>query len=709
MIQRIFVHTIGFGFCGLLGVAAVKHPVAFTLDSTRAAFTQADLGGVSLPLQNAGGFSITDISSKQEIVLNEAVLQSNADGYYFSAKGKEAVLRATFTVKVDHIEVNGEIETIGVGDRAWLLRYVVPVAIESATFSNTLSQASPLTQLSNEIGTIFPIAAVVGPEWGVALSIPPDFPCCFGVTGNKDGLGIEFYLGTSPDVRASPNRARFRFVIDRAEPGWGFRSALARYYSRYPDYYRPRYQGAGFWNWNDSAGLDDPQSIVNEALPYYKAHGLTVGPLFAKQVERDQKYGVVSLAYTIVGMRELTGLTQLPPDYDAAMKVFRDFEQGWKTEGPSGPMRKQHAANSERNQELLSQILTSTVENADGKMRLRLRNTVWGASSITFIMNPNPDLFSDRVPAVQTVGSVTLQMLRQWLADPKVPGVHMDSLGSQWPSCVNYSAEQRKYARYPLTFDQGGRVALHNMVSHYEFLEDVRTLARQHNKIVFGNGLDIYESRNMTEHYNGRKNGRFFLAATLDMAGREITDDFMSQDRLEAVRTFMGPKLMTAILYKWTDPQVVRAQMNRGLVYNIFTSPNRFFEDKISYLAAPDGFGRDRELLAWFSKNARMLDAAGWQPVTHARVNAQGVACERYGSGDVCYFAVVNLGDKPLDCVLTVDMAALNMAVADGASSTFSEVASKAKITAATEGDLGNVHLRLMPNETQIVKLTRTW
>jgi hypothetical protein len=706
---RTFWVTL-FALCGMACSLASGTPSAtFALDKRTAGLTTLDLGAGVFPLGSGGGFAITDIGAKRSLPLRGGVLRSGSEGQTFSATADDVAIRATFVVKGDVIEVSGELETKGQSPRALLVRYVVPVGTKGSIFSNTLSQARKLTEESQELGTIFPIAAITGDKWGVALSIPPDFPCCFGLTGTKDGLGIEFYLGTSPDVKAFPNRARFRFVIDRAAPGWGFRSALARYYERYPDYYRARYPGAGFWNWNDPGGLDDPQSIANEALPFYKAHGLTRGTLFDKQVERNRKFGVVSFAYTIVGMRELTGLPKLPPDYEGAMKVFREFEEGWKSEGQDGPMHKQHASNSERNRELLSQIVSSTVEEADGRKRLRLRNTVWGASSITFIMNPNPDLFKDRTPAVPTVGSVTLEMLREWLGDPKVPGVHMDSLGSQWPSCVNYSAEQRKYARYPLTFDKSGRVVLHNMISHYEFLEEVRALAHQHNKFVFGNGLDIYESRNLTEHYNGLKNGRFFHAATLDMAGREITHDFMNRERLEAVRTYMGPKLMTAILYHWRDQDVVRQQMNRGLVYNIFTSPNRFFEDKISYLTAPDGFARDRELLAWFSKNARMLDSAGWQPVTHARVDAQEVACERYGTGDVVYFAVVNLGEAPIDAVITVNMAELGMAPGDGASSSFAEVARGAKIRAATDGNDGKVRVHLIPNEAQIVKLTRTW
>lgn len=689
--------------------AAVEPAPDFTLDAARAALTALRLDQQPLPLGARGGFSITDVRAKRSLTLQDGSVQRVADGYEFSATGAGVSLHASFTARTGFIEVDGEVATTGSDDRALLVRYVVPVPAEGSVFSNNLSQTAAMSDQSSEMGTIFPIAALTGRDWGVSMAIPPDFPCCFGMTGSKEGLGVEFYLGVSADVKAFPNRARFRFLIDRAEPGWGFRSALARYYERYPGYYRPQYDGTGFWNWNDAGGIDDPKNPANEALALYKAHGLTRGALFDRQVERDRRHGVISFAYTIVGMRELTGLPKLPADYAGAMRIFDEFAKEWNAEGTDGPVHRKQASNSERNRELLSQVENSTVENADGTRRIRLRNTVWGANSITFVMNPNPDLYNDRTPAVPTTGSVTLAMLRDWLADPKVPGVHIDSLGSQWPSCVNYSKEQRRYERYPLTFDKDGRVAIHNRTSHYEFVEDARRLAHAQGKFLFGNGIDIYRSRNLTEHYNGRDNGRFFICAALDMAGREITDDHLSRERLEAVRACMGPKLMTAILYKWKDPEVVRQQMNRALAYDVFTSPNRFFEDKVSYLASPDGFARDRELLAWFARNARMLDTAGWQPVTRARVDSPDVACERYGNGDLVYFALVNLGEHPVDATMTIDMAALGMAPGDGVSSSFSEVARGATIRASTDGDTGKVGLRLDPDRAHIVKLVRTW
>lgn len=231
-------------------------------------------------------------------------------------------------------------------------------------------------------------------------------------------------------------------------------------------------------------------------------------------------------------------------------------------------------------------------------------------------------------------------------------------------------------------------------------------LALKHDKYLFGNGIDIYTA---PEHYNSVINGRFFLFATMDAAGREITDDVMDRERLEAVRTFMGRKLLTVLLYKWKDPERVREQMNRALAYNIFAAPNRFFEDKISYLESPDGFARDRKLLTWFSEKARMLYDAGWQPVTHAVVDDPEIACERYGTGGVSYFTVGNLTEETRECELVIDMEALNISRGSEERSTFSEVSRDGPIRAKIGNKEGQVRMTIPPNDTWIIKLARTW
>ena len=706
-------------FASLLLVSAVFRAPAddasaspapvFELSATTAAPTKLNLHGNDVPLvPSKGGFQIEDFKTRHNEDLQDGAITKEGDGLKFSAKGQDLSVLAMFTTAPDGtIQVSGEVESHKAEDRPVIVRYVVPVTREDAVFENDLTRTTKLSANAKALGTIFPIAAITGPDWGVALAVPPTYPCCFGMTGTADGLGVEFYLGLTPKTKNFPNKAAFHFLIDSAQPGWGFRSALAQYYQHYPDFYQPRFDGSGFWNWNDPAQIDQPHSVVDDAMAFYKVHGTPHTATFDQQVKRDNRDQVLTFDYQIVGMRELTKLPTLPANYDAAMDVYHKFSAQWKTEDETGPLHKQYINPNRRNNNLPDLIDRCVVYNPDGHDRLIARSSPWGANSITFTMNPNPDLFKDQ--GVATIGSTTLQVIADWFKSEKSAGVHMDSLGYQWPACLNYREDHFPYARYPLTFDKNGRLGLHNRTSHYEFLEDLRTLARQDNKLIFGNGIDIYESDTMDEHYQSLKNGRFFLAAQIDAAGREIEDDVPDRERLDAFRTCLGPKLMTMVLYKWKDREQVELEMNRALVYDIFAAPNRWFGDKISYLDAADGYARDKDLLAWFSKNARMLHDAGWQPVTYAQVNSPDVVLERYGSGDNVYFAVDNLGSAPVDCQLDVDMKALHLSPKSGAMSSFTEVANNLAIKASTEGNTGHVRFTLAPNQTQIIKLARAW
>lgn len=682
---------------------------AFEVESTHGALAKLSLLGNDIPLVSGrGGFTLVDFKAKKELELSKGTVTQNGNATRFAAQGDDVSLSATFTPAGDGtLQVTGEIAEARPDDRAILVRYVVPVPKDDAVFQNDLSQSVKIDAATKALGTIFPIAATTGPDWGISLSIPPTHPCCFGMIGNTGGLGLEFYLGVTPKTNAFPQRARFAFVIDSALPGWGFRSALNRYYQRYPDFYHPRLTGAGFWNWNDPAEIDQPTSFVDDAMKLYRVHGTPHTATFAAQVARDNRDGVLTFDYQIVGMRELVNLPTLPANYDAAMDTFHQFSQQWYEQGPGGPLQKKYINPNGRNQDLPHLVDQCVVNDADGHYRLRIRSSAWGANSVTFTMNPNPDLFKDK--GIPTVGSTTLDVVGKWFATEPSGGVHMDSLGYQWPACLNYREDHFPYARYPLTFDKDGRIALHNMISHYEFLEDMRALAIKNNKFVFGNGIDIYENDEMQEHYNSLKNGRFFLAAQIDAAGREIEDDVPDRERLDAFRTCMGPKLMTEVLYKWTDPDMVKLEMNRALVYDIFAAPNRWVGDKVSYLTAPNGYARDKSLLEWFSEKARLLHDAGWQPITYAQANSPDVAVERYGSGDVFYFALINLGSGPVDCQLDVDMKALHLSPRSGVMSAFTEVANQTSIKAMTEGNVGHVRLLLQPNRAQIIKLARMW
>jgi hypothetical protein len=156
-------------------------------------------------------------------------------------------------------------------------------------------------------------------------------------------------------------------------------------------------------------------------------------------------------------------------------------------------------------------------------------------------------------------------------------------------------------------------------------------------------------------------------------------------------------------MYKWDDPEFLRVQMNRNLVYAIFGMPS---DKAAGYINSP-AFARDRPLIEWFLKNARLLQEAGWQPVTYARVNSPDVGCERYGKGDSVFFALLNFAGQTRDCSLTIDLTALSMPARHGGVPRVQEVARGAKLTTAMDRGECRVQLQLPPNEAHIIQVSQ--
>lgn len=687
--------------CGAIGVALpppsrAAAPPAYALDARAAALSQLRFGPIEVPLAAAGGgFSIREFSSPAPMALRAGRVSSRSGSLLYTATGDGLDLAAEFTPQGGTIRVTGEIQSTRSADRAIILRYTLPLPTAgAAVFEDELSHAAPIRPDSDFCGTVFPLAAMTGPAWGVALAIPPAAPSCFGLRGSAQGLSIEFYLGVTPLTKAFPNRARFEFVIDQAQPGWGFRSALAQYYARYPEFYEPRFKGSGFWNWQEKGDIES-------ALHLFRYQGIPRGPTFMADLERNRRLNLLTFDYVIVGQRELRNLPELPPDEAAVKTLLENLAARWND--PVSPARNGYP--HWRDVDLPQLVEQDAVGLADGSLRSRARDTTWGKNSVTFTMNPNPDLFRDQ--GRDNVGASTLRTVAGWYAQDPIDGIMVDSLGNQWPSTLNFRRDHFPYARYPLTFDEEGRVALHNCLSHYEFLESLRKLSLENHKYLLGNGICRYHSAD-GEHYNSAENGRFFLAAQLDTAGREITAE-LDRPTLEFFRAGLGRKLFTALLYKWNDAADVRRQMNRALAFDVFAGPLRCFLDDISYLKSPNGYARDREFLEWFVKQARLLHDAGWQPVTHARASAPDLVIERYGHGDVVYFTVLNLGEKPVDARIDLDLAALRMSPKDGEMSHVREIARGLQVVEVTEGETSHVRTKLVPNETQILKLSRAW
>ena len=253
---------------------------------------------------------------------------------------------------------------------------------------------------------------------------------------------------------------------------------------------------------------------------------------------------------------------------------------------------------------LKKEVESSGCKDPDGRYCLVIRNTPWGENSVTFKMNPNPDLFKNQNRP--TVASYALDLMDRWLKEhPEYDGMFVDSLGRNWPAVLNYRKDHFAYARHPLTFDPQGRVALHNQISHYEYIDALRARMRAAGRLVLANGVYAYKPRVSpakrvqrqaldktlkeyiersapAEHYRpGARVGRFFCAALLDVASSEAGVRATIQ-RCQDVRAFMGRKQYAFLNYSWEDGAKVEELVNRSLCYGIFASTSTNFFTEIA-------------------------------------------------------------------------------------------------------------------------------
>jgi hypothetical protein len=249
-----------------------------------------------------GGFKAYDAAAKTDIVLGEGSVEPAADKTVFRCqKAGDLRLTAEFVRRPHYVRVNGWIENLQPGERGIVLDYRIPLVGDGAVFSNELNRTVHVDDAAEE-GNVYPIAAMCDAERGVAMAIPPSEPRTFGMVGSRQGLSIRFYLGVSPQTRNFPNRAPFVFIIYPVEPAWGFRSAIGKYYDFYPDYYRERAARDGLYLFLSEDGreseLPDPQYFVCQTVE-------TQAPWFQAQLARNADQGILSLAYMIVGQREI--------------------------------------------------------------------------------------------------------------------------------------------------------------------------------------------------------------------------------------------------------------------------------------------------------------------------------------------------------------------------------------------------------------------
>jgi len=652
---------------------AADNPITFKVGESGGRLSSLVTQGSELVSGEGGGFKIYNVTAKQDVGLKDESLKQEGDQTVYVAKGAGLTLRANFVAKGPYLLVSGEIESQKDENEGFLIDYQIPFVADAAKFGSDLRAEVPVNASAPQESNAFPVGALTNGKSGVAVAIPPSDPRDFGIVADTKGLALRLYLGVTPATKLFPRRATFAFIIYGVTGAEGFRAALSQYYQFFPDYYTPRLKKDGLYMFQ--MGGRTPANIDDYGFDLFE----TQLPTFYDALARDQKYGIATFPYMIVGQREMKYLKTLPETYEDALALL----EKWTPQDHADIALCKENACSEGDKYLRDEVKNSAVEAPDGRFSVVVRKTIWGANSVTFKLNPNPYLFEGE--GRHTVGADALALSDRWLKDhPEFGGLFIDSLGANWPAVLNYRADHFPYARYPLTVDSKGRVALDNAISHYEYINALRDKVRASGRLLNANGVYAYVSKKSAvkglekqqldtkknefidqaappEFYRaGVKISRFFLASLLDVASCEFGSK-ATVEQCQDCRTLLGQKQFAFLNYQWEDEAKVQEFVNKSLCFGIFASTTTNFFSGEQYETSPRGYLRDKELLAWYVPLVRKLSQAGWDPARNATITGEGVVGERFGHGQKIYYTLYNDGTKAAPVTLQLDAAALKL------------------------------------------------
>lgn len=448
----------------------------------------------------------------------------------------------------------------------------------------------------------YPIGVVEDGAKAWVIETDPAEPRVFALGAGTTYLKAKYDLALTPETAKFPGQATFRFSVYSVERGdeGGFRAALAEFYKRYPDYAERRVPHSGLWM---------PFSDISK-LPGAEDFGFS---FFEKVGERGadvdyaKKNGVLTLMYAE------PWLYWLPFDDAETRTPARALEK----------VRQLSALGSGWSRDLAASGLAGAARDANGDIHTKFMDLPWNKGA-RMEVSSDPDL-ARATPDGLNRAEAEWKRIAEWLDDPRVDGIYLDSMDAIVQP--DHAAAAFQAADYPGTYTRAGRVpVMAPNVPQYEFTATLGALLRARGKYLMAN-FPLVDSP--------------FLNRWIDIPGEE-TDWWSggqynpnSRTRLDYRRALSGRKPFGFL--QSTDFSTFEGEPLR-----------RYFETCVAYGFQPSFFShnaadnpywqdaklmeRDRPLFKTYVPLTRRLSDAGWEPVREARLeNADGVRLEQFG------------------------------------------------------------------------------
>ncbi|MCK5802789.1 MAG: hypothetical protein KAI66_08155, partial [Lentisphaeria bacterium] len=561
------------------------------------------------------GFLIRDVKAKSAFVS----IEKNA--LDLQLKYKKTKINGTVFMDAWIKDTSGK-------DRAVTLYYAVPVkARELRWFPGPRLSRSVVVDSAKEymvttsfdvgMGKLskYPLAAVGNADSGTCLGIDMAYPAFFRLvySASTEELFVAYDIGLTPE---NPE-AHVRFCTFSFEPKWGFRSALAHYYTLFPDAFRCRTPEQG--QWMAFAKIGDVQGWEDFGFKFKEG---------TNQIDWDDKHGITTFRYTETS----SWWMRMPKDMPRTMEAALPYVNKLAKEGN----KKAQA------------LLTSGFHDDRGQLGVKFKNAPWCDGAV-WSMNSMPDV----------KGAVT-DFKVKWNPEEKekyygyekkgdLDGEYIDSSEGFVTGILNFRRDHLAVAQTPLTFSKDRCVPAQfcGLIS----FEYVRAIAQD----VHGMGKLMMANATPT---------RFcWLTPLMDVLGTE-TVWFrgegiwhpMSDAEMLYKRALAKGKpycfLMCVDFNKFTY-EFVEKYMKRSLAYGMFPG---FFSPEYSqrshYFYRPDFYNRDRPLFKKYVPLCKLVAEAGWEPITLAHSSDENVHVERFGRR---YLTVFNDSKVPRDVTITLE------------------------------------------------------
>jgi hypothetical protein len=540
-----------------------------------------------------------------------------------------------------HLRLDSKVKDLTGEDRAISLYIALPVAEEGWRWWDYVRRAKEIereNEYSNAVYcgagatgyiSLYPIGCVEDGRSSVVMGIPMDRPRLYRIAcnGGSGELYIAFDFGLIPDSIRYPSSADFSLVIYRADPEWGFRSALKRYYEIFPEFFVKRVEKEGIWM--PFTDISTVEGYEDFGFAFHEG---------TNNVKFDDQIGVYSFRYT----EPMTYWQRMPKEVPRTYEAAVDF------------LKKNMRSQDRRLRDISRATELCGAYDRDGRYVLRIEDRPWCDGAV-FTLNPNPDIPEDEFHTVNKAHlNYTPQMGDRLYSgeNGQLDGEYLDSLEG-WGSDRNFRREHFRYVSVPLTFDpQTKRPVILQIFSTYEFTRYISDDIHRRGRLMMANAVPW----------------RFgFLGHLLDVMGTEVNwmqgDKLVpeSDERMSYRRAICYRKpyllLMNTFYDKFT-PDKVEVYMKRCLFYGIFPSMFSHNAAENPYWRNPKWYNRDRHLFKRYIPLIRLIAQAGWEPVTGVRGDNSFVYIERYGDfeDEFLYLTLLNPTDERQGIELSLPM-----------------------------------------------------